>query len=50
MKYLPYFSNCRGTDSNIFLYQLLETNPSCSLVSQNRPSSSTSGTPGFGGS
>lgn len=35
MKYLPYFSNCRGTDSNIFLYQLLETNPSCSLVSQN---------------
>jgi len=32
LKYLPYFSNCRGTDSNIVLYQLLETSPGCELV------------------
>ncbi|KAH7470624.1 Cell death abnormality protein 1 [Phytophthora ramorum] len=32
LPYLPYFSSCRGFDSNIFLSKMLETHPDCILV------------------
>ncbi|OWZ22617.1 hypothetical protein PHMEG_0002652 [Phytophthora megakarya] len=33
LPYLPYFSSCRGFDSNIFLFKMLETHPDCTFVS-----------------
>ncbi|GMF36546.1 unnamed protein product [Phytophthora fragariaefolia] len=32
LPYLPYFSSCRGFDSNIFLFKMLETHPDCTFV------------------
>ncbi|KAI9997870.1 hypothetical protein PInf_002127 [Phytophthora infestans] len=33
LPYLPYFSSCRGFDSHIFLFKMLETHPDCTFVS-----------------
>ncbi|GMF11866.1 unnamed protein product [Phytophthora lilii] len=33
LPYLPYFSSCRGFDSNIFLFKMLESHPDCTFVS-----------------
>ncbi|KAE9224791.1 hypothetical protein PF005_g5786 [Phytophthora fragariae] len=32
LPYLPFFSSCRGFDSNIFLFKMLETHPDCTFV------------------
>lgn len=32
LPYLPFFSNCKGSDSNIVFHKAVETDPSCQLV------------------
>ena len=32
LPYLPYFSNCKGSDSYLFLDKMMETDPRCTLV------------------
>ena len=32
LPYLPYFSNCRGSDSQISISRLIEDNPMCTLI------------------
>lgn len=36
LPYLPYFSNCKGSDSYISIAKVTETDPSCPLVSYDR--------------
>lgn len=38
MPYLPYFSSCRGFDSHIPLFMLLESQEHCNLVAYNKTS------------
>ena len=32
LTYIPYFSNCRGSDSQISISRLIEDNPMCTLI------------------